>query len=178
MTDAPTPTPTPDELREHLRAFGRAYAYDASYLEELLAASPAGFRAFQAAQPLGAFRRELPLEAHWVARVATMQAEDCGACGQLNVRMALEAGVDRELLRALVHAPDALDEALRDVRLHALAVARAEPVDLERVERLRARYGAAGLAELALVVAGCRVYPTLKRALGRMAACAPVSVDV
>ena len=164
-------------IRAELRAFGEAYHYDTDYLTALLDASPGAYSAFSAAQGMAQFREALPLEAHFVARVAAMQIEDCGACAQLNLRMAVEAGVDRELLRTLLKEPASLPERLRDVHGHARAVCAGAEPDVARDKRLRQAYGDAGFAELAVVVAGCRIYPTLKRSLLRQETCEILGVD-
>ena len=167
---------TPSHEQE-LQAFSEAFDYDVSYLERLLAATREGFEAFRAAQAFGQFRSALPLDVHYVARIATMQQEDCGSCGQLNVRMALAAGVDRDLLKQLIADPRELPQPLLDVYEHACIVARSGDVDIDRLERLEARYGVEGVAELALAIAGSRIYPSMKRALGEMKSCAPLRID-
>ncbi|QDT68127.1 hypothetical protein MalM25_10410 [Planctomycetes bacterium MalM25] len=154
-----------------LKSFSAAYEYDTEYLETLLAEAPGAFWAFEGAQGASSFRQAAPLDAHYVARIATMQVEDCGPCTQLNLRMAIEAGVERSLLDNLLHAPEKLPQPLQDVRDHARAVAGAEELDPARVQRLRAHYGDEAFSELAVVITGSRLYPTLKRALMKNERC-------
>lgn len=163
----------PDTMSERtaIQAFGRQYDYDVSYLERMLDGSPGAYDAFVAGQPMCLFRSELPLDAHFIARIAAMQGEDCGACAQLNVAMAIEAGVDRELLRTLLERPAELPGPLQDVYRHTRAVASNVAVDPERAERIRAEFGDAAFTELAVVIAGSRIYPTAKRALLMDGAC-------
>ncbi len=170
--------PSAQELHDTLDQFGRAYNYDVRYMQVMLDASQAAFEAFAAAQPLSGFRERLPLDAHFVARISIMQAEDCGACAQLNLRMALEAGVKRALLETLISQPAELPASLQDVREHALGVARGLPPDGERMARLRTTYGADGIAELAVCMVGARIYPTLKRSMGEAQTCQPLTLDV
>lgn len=148
-----------------LREFEATYDYDTSYLQKLAEDSPGAYDAFSQAEEMSAYRNALPLDAHYVARVATMLVEDCGPCTQLNLRMAVEAGVERKTLERLLHSPEKLPERLRDVRDHARAIVGEGDVTPERVERLRSQYGDEGVAEIAVVVMGCRIYPTLKRAM-------------
>ena len=164
-----------NDQRDALRAFGARYDYDPGYLIEILEASPGAFAAFAPAQAMSRYREALPVDAHFVARVAAMRTEDCGPCTQLNLRMAAEAGVDRDLLRTLVDDPPGLPEPLADVHAFATAVAAGEPAD---TERMRECYGDAGLAELAVCIAGARIYPALKRAMGRGVACAPLHLEI
>ncbi|MCB1034220.1 MAG: hypothetical protein KDD47_10345 [Acidobacteria bacterium] len=111
------------------------------------------------------FREVLPVEAHYVARVAAMLAEDCGPCTQLNLRMALEAGVEKGLLEALIHRPDELPEPLRALREYAFAVASGDSPTEEQAAVVRQAFGDGAPAELAVLIAGSRIYPTAKRAL-------------
>ncbi len=137
-------TQTHPAIRE-LRTFSDHYDYDASYLEQLATDSPGAFEAFRAAQGLSTFRDALPLDAHYVARIAAMRVDDCGACTQLNIRMAVEAGVDRDLLTTLLHEPDWLTEPLRDIHDHARATLRNDGPDEERAARIRAPLRRSGI---------------------------------
>lgn len=148
-----------------LQEFEATYDYDTAYLRKLAEDSPGAYDAFAQAEGMSAYRKALPLDAHYVARVATMLVEDCGPCTQLNLRMAVEAGVERSTLDLLLHHPEKLPQPLRDVRDHARAIVGEGDVTTERVDRLRAHYGDEGVAELAVVVLGSRIYPTLKRAM-------------
>lgn len=158
-------------LLDEIRAFGETWEYDAGYLADLLEASPAAFEAFRAAQGMSYLADALPLDARSVASVSAMQFEDCGACAQLNVRMALAAGTERELLTTLVEHPERLPAILFDVREHVRDVCEGRAPDPDTAARLRAAYGEAGFAELAVLIAGCRIYPTVKRALLRAGTC-------
>jgi len=164
-------------IEEELTAFGQAYDYDVSYLLQLNDASPGAFAAFRAAQALSSFREELPLDAHFVTRITAMQGEDCGPCAQLNLRMAVEAGVDRELLATLLDSPAQLPSPLQDVRAHTQAVVTGAVQDHERTKRLRQQYGEAAFAEIGACVAGSRIYPTLKRALLGQSHCQKLTLE-
>lgn len=166
-----TALPDVDATRRLLRQFAELYAYDNRYLEHLLDLSPAAHAVFAAAMGMSAHRVHLPRDAHFVAKLATLRADDCGACTQLVLRMAVEAGVPRELLRQVLRAPDELPAELRLVFAHAQQVARGENGDPERVAALRTAFGDAAFAELAVNIVGSRIYPALKRALGEENAC-------
>ncbi len=159
------------EYKDAIHDFAQRYEYDMSYQLDLLEAAPGAFKAFNRAQGTSSYRRALPLDVHYVARIAMMQADDCGGCLRLNLRMAVEAGVERELLDKLLRRPKDLPIALQDVRDHAFDVTSQTPPDPSRIERLRTAYGEDGLAELAVCFAGCRLFPTVKRALGKAAFC-------
>ena len=163
--------------RTQLRDFATHYQYDTGYLEQVLEQSPAGFQAFGSAQGLSLYRSALSIEAHFVARVAVMLADDCGACTQLNLRMAVEQGVERDLLQRLLDGGADLPPLLGDVAMHVRAVVAGQAIDLERVQRLRDGLGDEAFAELALTITGSRIYPSLKRALGQMGTCAQPHLD-
>ncbi len=173
---APTLVPGADALHQQLDAFAAAYDYDVDYLRATLEGSRAVFERFTDAQGLSSVRRALPRDAHFIARVATMRGEDCGPCTLLNLKMALEAGVPRELLETALSRPEALPGALADVWAHAAATVEGATFDGERAQRLRLAYGDAGFVELAAAITGARLYPTMKRALGYGERCAPVSL--
>jgi len=170
-------TQNTESTRQQIQAFGDAYQYDTSYLQEMLQFSPGAFGAYAPAQGLSHFRDQLPLDAHFVARIVTMMVEDCGPCAQLNLRMAVEAGVSRALLQTLLDAPESLPTHLADVRAQTRFIVGAEPEDEARTERLLERYGAAGIAEMATAIAGSQIFPTLKRALGHAKACEMLTLD-
>lgn len=163
--------------RAQLRGFGTSYEYNVDYLEHVLEQSPDGYQIFGAAQGLGNYRSALSVDAHFVARVAVMLAEDCGACTQLNLRMAVEQGGDRLLLQKLLDGGEDLPALLGDVAVHASAVVAGQTIDLERVQRLREGLGREAFVELALTISGSRIYPSLKRSLGQMGTCAQPHLD-
>lgn len=164
-------------LKSELAAFGAAYSYDIGYVLDLVDDALPVYEAFMSAQPLLTFRDTLPLDAYWIARISAALTDDCGACAQLGLRRAVQEGVSRELLRQMLDAPSSLPGALADVHAHARAVCDHEPDDAERAARLRAAYGSAGLAEIALGILAGRMYPTLKRGLSRVESCARPTLD-
>ncbi|MDH5525950.1 MAG: hypothetical protein OEY97_01415 [Nitrospirota bacterium] len=164
-------------IQTQLQEFSKAYKYDTAYLEELLNASPGAFGAFSPGMEICKYRKALPLDAYFVACVATMKGEECGPCGQLNLRMAVEAGVDRELLALVIKKPNLLPSPLRDVHDHAFAVTQGPLQDPERAERIRKHYGDEAFAELAVCITGNRVFPTLKRALMKADHCEILTLD-
>lgn len=177
--DQPTaqdPAPVPDP-RTWLREFGATYQYDVGYLEQLLDLSPAAYDTFAAAMGMAEHRVHLPVDAHFVACISALLADDCGACTQLNLRMAVEAGVDRAVLRQLLADPAGLPPVLRLVYEHAAQVVRGGNADAARVAQLRAALGDQAFAELAVNILGARIYPALRRALGAERECPPPSLD-
>lgn len=175
MTDPSSPDAS--AVRAQLREFSSHYDYDTTYLEELLELSPAAHATFAAAMGMAHHRVHLPIDVHFVARISMMQADDCGACTQLSLRMAVEAGVARSLLQTLLTTPADLPPVLRLVREHAQRIAHGENGDADTATALRDALGGPAFAELCVNIVGCRIYPALKRALGAERACRVPSLD-
>ena len=80
-------------LRRWLGKFERQWNYDASYMRDMIEASPRAAWLFSRAAALGQFRRDLPIDAWCAAGITAVRHEDCGPCTQLGVSMAERAGV-------------------------------------------------------------------------------------
>lgn len=125
------------------------------------------------------YRRVLPVGPCYVARIVATRHEDCGTCVQIAVSQARKAGVPAEVLRAVLDGKlDALPDELRDAYRFAEAVLAANGEEDALRERIRLRYGDEGLIEMALAIATCRVFPTIKRALGYAVSCSAMAVRV
>src|SRR5262245_55670032 len=96
-------------LRRWLDKFEQDWNYDASYMGDMIDASPRAAWLFSRVTALGQFRRDLPIEAWFAAGITAVRHEDCGPCTQLGVTMAERAGVNPAVLRAvLADNPDAM----------------------------------------------------------------------
>lgn len=125
------------------------------------------------------YHRVLPAGPCYVARIVATRHEDCGTCVQIAVNQARKAGVPPEALRAVLDGKlDVLPEELREAYLFAEAVLTANGEEDAWRERIRLRYGDEALIEMALAIATCRVFPTIKRALGYAVSCSEVDVRV
>lgn len=173
----PTSAAVIAEHQAFLTGFGDAYGYDVGYMEQLLHLSPRAYDAFAGIFEISEFRSELPVDAHFVARVSAMLADDCGACTQLGLQMAVEAGVDREVLRILLEEPAGLPPLLYLVHEYATQISRGENANAEAVGELKAAFGDAAFGELVTTVLGTRFYPALRRAMGAEVACPPPTLD-
>jgi len=125
------------------------------------------------------YRRVLPPGPCYVARIVATRHEDCGSCVQIAVNQAKKAGLQPELLRAVLDGDlDALPDEIKEAYHFAEAVLTANGDEDACRECLRLRYGDEGLIEMALAIATCRVFPTVKRALGYAISCSAVAVRV
>jgi hypothetical protein len=164
-------------LQRSIVKFEQEWNYDASYMREIIDASPRAGLAFSFAAALGRFRRGIPFEPWCAAGITAVRQEDCGPCTQLSVAMAERAGVSPAVLRALL--ADAVDAMPPDVALvyrftHA-TLAHDVAADEYR-EAIVKRWGELGLVSVAFAITAGRIYPTTKYALGHGKACMRVVV--
>ncbi len=167
-------TPTPEKIeaaRHYLRAFGEKYDYDTTYLEVFMDASPLAFQAFEAAMPMARVQNAAPVDLIFIVKIATMQAEDCGPCLRLSIKMAREAGVAESVIHSVLQGGRDLSPIQYDVYRYTKAVARNEQIDPELIAHLEETLGRAALAEFAVNIVAARMYPTVKRALGYAKSC-------
>jgi hypothetical protein len=164
--------------RRRLEAFEREWNYDAAYMHEILEAG--GVEALIAVANLDKisnYRRDIPTEPYFVAKLAAIRNADCGPCTQLVATMAERAGVDQTALRAVLERnPDTLSEDSCLAYEFAEATLAHEPTAGVLRERVVARWGTRGLISLAYAIAAAGIYPTLKYALGHGQSCVLVEV--
>src|SRR4051794_21118744 len=89
-------------LRKAIQKFERQWNYDATYMHDIIEASPRAAWLFSRVTALGQFRRDIPIEPWCAAGITAIRHEDCGPCTQLGVTMAERAGVKPAVLRALL----------------------------------------------------------------------------
>ena len=164
-------------LRRTVSAFERQWTYDASYLRDIVDASPrAAWRFFNATR-LGNYRRDVSLDALTAAALTAVRSEDCGPCTQLGTAMAERHGVRPEVLRAIL--TDDVDAMPADVALawrFTKAVLAHDPdADKHRAAILE-RWGPRAVVSLAFAITTARIYPTVKYAMGHGKACIRVVV--
>lgn len=158
--------------RERIQGFGAHYDYDVSYIEELMEVSPGAFQAFEGAMPMAQVRKAAPVEALLIAKLTAAQAEDCGPCLALGVKIAREAGMSNALIRSVLKGGEGLSAEQQDLLRYARGVAVNGEMDEEVFARVEARWGREVMAELAVNIIATRMYPTMKRALGYAKICA------
>jgi len=164
-------------LRKAIDKFEREWKYDASYMRDMIDASPRAAWLFSRAAALGQFRRDVPLDAWYAAGITAVRHEDCGPCTQLGVAMAERAGVRPEVLRAvLTDNPDAMPPEVALVWRFTRATLAHDPAADEYREAIVKRWGRRALVSLAFAITASRIYPTVKYALGHGKACMRVVV--
>lgn len=171
MNDTQNTTDRINTSRASIRAFGQHYDYDVSYLDELMDVSPEAFLAFEGAMGMSQYRKVAPLDLLTVAKLTAARSEDCGPCTLLGVKMAREAGVPEAVIQGALRGGKGLSAEQLEVHRYAQAVATNGTLDPELLTRLEQRLGKEVIAELALAIVAAKIYPTLKRGLGRASSC-------
>jgi hypothetical protein len=164
-------------MRRGIAAFERQWDYDASYVHEIIEASPRAAWMFSRAAAIGKYRKDVPPAAWAAAAITAVRHEDCGPCTQLGVSMAERAGVDGHVLRAVLAGDAAAMPA--DVAL-AWRFTRAtldhDPAADQYRDEIRRRWGQRAVISLAFAIVASRIYPTVKYAMGHGKACTRVVV--
>jgi hypothetical protein len=165
--------------RRSLRAFARRYGYDVSFLEMMLEYSPAAFFRFVPVMKASAHREAVPVDASFAAKIVGAMAEDCGPCTQLVVDMALDAGMSRDQIEAVLRRdPRAMNEATTlGFRFADAVVRRAIEQEDEFRDVIRAHWGQKGVIDLTLALQLGRMFPMVKAGLGYAKECRRVTVD-
>lgn len=164
-------------LKGQIDKMERTWGYDASYMRDVLRASPMSFLKFGLVSQM-VDRKAAPAAALAAAGIAGTLAEDCGPCTQISVDMAAAGGVKPAILRAILAGDEAAmgETAALAWRFAQASLARdmaaADPLRDEIVRR----WGDKGLVAIGLALNTARMYPTLKYALGHGRACSRVTV--
>jgi hypothetical protein len=165
--------------RRTLRAFAKRYGYDVSYLEMMLNCSPSAFFKFAPVMKAAAHREAVPIDASFAAKIVGALAEDCGPCTQLVVDMALEAGMPRDQIEAVLRRdPRAMNDATTlGFRFADSVVRRAIEKEDEFRDAVRTQWGQRGVIDLTLALQMGRMFPMVKAGLGYARECRRVTVD-
>jgi hypothetical protein len=163
--------------RRMLRGFSKRYGYDASYIEMMLQESPAAFFKFAPVMKATAHREIIPVDASFAAKITGAMAEDCGPCTQLCVDMALEAGMAKDQIEAVLRRDiRAMTPSVKLGFQFADAVVNRSADDETCRDAARARWGEKGVIDLAMALQMGRLFPMIKSALGYAKECRRVTV--
>ena len=164
--------------RRTLRAFAKRYGYDVSYLLMILNHSPAAFFKFAPLMKAAAHREVVPIDASFTAKIVGALAEDCGPCTQLVVDMAMEAGMPKDQIEAVLRRDvRAMNEATTlGFRFADAVVRQAAEAGDEFRDAVRAQWGPKGVIDLTLALQMGRMFPMVKAGLGYARECRRVAV--
>jgi hypothetical protein len=165
-------------MRRAIAAFERQWDYDASYLHEIIEASPRAAWMFSRAAAIGKYRKDVPPAAWAAAAITAVRHEDCGPCTQLGVSMAERSGVDAKVLRAvLTEDAAAMPDDVRLAWQFTRATIDHDAVADQYRDEIIKRWGPRAVISLAFAIVASRTYPTVKYAMGHGKACTRVVVD-
>jgi alkylhydroperoxidase/carboxymuconolactone decarboxylase family protein YurZ len=163
--------------RRMLRAFNKRYSYNTGYLETMLEQSPAAFFKFAPVLKAAAHREAVPVETAFAAKITGALAEDCGPCTQLTVDMALEAGMAKDQIAAVLRRDPGRMRPDVALGFHfADAVVQRSADDEVHREAVRARWGNKGVIDLTMALQIGRLFPMIKLALDYAKECRRVTV--
>ena len=164
-------------LQRAIDKFEREWKYDASYMRDIISASPRAAWLYSRVTALGQFRLDIPIEPWYAAGITAVRHEDCGPCTQLGVAMAERSGVSPAVLRAvLTDDPGAMPADVALVWKFTRATLAHDAAADEYREAIAKRWGRRALVSLAFAITAARIYPTVKYALGHGKACMRVVV--
>lgn len=165
-------------LNKMLLSLKQRYNYDVQYQQDILTTDLGAYLKFMGFQTMSSHAGNLPPGALYAARLRTIVKEDCGPCTQLAVNMALEAGLETDLISAILHQDmNNLPEEIRLVMHFTDFVLAHNPEADDLREQILARWGQRGLISIGFAISSYRVYPALKYSLGYGKACSKVMVN-
>lgn len=167
-------------VKRALARFARRYDAEVGHLMVVAEHDPLGVLRLQMAQGLGAHRFGLPAEVYAEALLVALHRADCGACLELGMKMAEDAGVAHDMVRAIVleSVPEDSPSGVGLAISFAQAVLDGDHCLDELAEQVRARWGVRGQAGLSAAIAGAAYFPVFKRGMGYAQACMPVTEHI
>jgi len=164
---------------EMLEGFQAHYNYDTTYMKDMLKEAPGAYETFEAFLPMASYINKTPKDVMYICKLTSMKNEDCSACLQLNVDMAVEAGVSKEIIQeVLFNKGNGLSSKLKDVYDFALAVSKNDNISEALYVRIKQEYTKEILMEIGLAIASTKVFPSIKRVLNDDISCSLVEIKV
>ncbi len=163
-------------LQRNIRGMEKKYGYDATYLHELADDSFSAFLRFATIQTAGGtFHGKAAANAWFAAGIAGALVEDCGPCVQIASDIAMEEGMNGEIIKQLLSgAPTDADAQLGFDYGRALLLA-SDNLDALR-EAIETQWGKPALMALTLRAMTARNFPVMKRAMGHAKTCQRVRI--
>ena len=156
----------------------RKFGEKLDYLREIASASPVAFYKFALFLAFARHHKAAPLDAYYLASIGALLSEDCGPCLQIAVNQALAEGVSPWVISSALAGGASLDADCKLYLDFGRAVSANGPEAEELRLKLAEKLSPAAMVDLAIAVAGARVFPTLKRGLGHAKSCSLVQIRV
>ena len=161
-------------LKSQFGKFGRRYDYDTTYLKEVADLDLGGAMKLGMVAPFTDHRFGLAKEPYFAAKVTAAKWADCGSCLRLAIAMAVEAGVKRSDLVAMLTGEGETPDEMALAARYAQAVIDNAPELADIIADCESRWGRQGLAGLSAATVSGVFYPLIKRGLGYGNVCEPV----
>lgn len=164
---------------EMMESFKTHYNYNTSYMEEIINVSEESYEVFENFLPMASFANKAPVDVINVARITAIINEDCGTCAQLYVDLAVEAGLDKDIVKEIVYNQgENLSDELKTLYNFTLAVSNNETIDTNLYDKVNKLYSREVLTEISLAIAATKVFPTIKRVLNYVESCSLVPIKI
>jgi hypothetical protein len=166
-------------LKKQFAGFGDRYGYDTTYLREMADLDSGGAFRLGLVSKFTSHQFGLPAEPYFAAKVTAAKWADCGSCLRLSIAMAVEAGVKRDDLVAMLVGPDeAVPDDMALAARYAQAAIDNAPELPEIIAECEERWGRRGIAGLAAGMISGVFYPLFKRGVGYGNVCEPVIAEL
>ena len=156
----------------------RKFGEKLDYLREIASASPVAFYKFALFLAFARHRKAAPLDAYYLASIGALLSEDCGPCLQIAINQAIAEGVSPSVISSAVAGGAGLDADRKLYLDFGRAVSANGPEAEELRLKLAEKLSPAAMVDLAIAIAGARVFPALKRGLGHAKSCFLVQIRV
>ena len=156
----------------------RKFGEKLDYLRDIASASPAAFYKLALFLAFARHRKAAPLDAYYLSSIGALLSEDCGPCLQIAVNQALAEGVSPSIISSALAGGASLDADRKLYLDFGRAVSANEPEAEEMRLKLAEKLSPAAMVDLAIAIAGARVFPALKRGLGHAKSCSLVQIKV
>lgn len=161
-------------LKRQLAQFENRYGYDTAYMRELADLDAGGALKLGLANGFTRHRFGLPADIYFAAKLTGTKWADCGSCLRLVVDMAVEAGVARADITALLTGSAEAPAGMALAARHAAAIIANDLELADIAAECERRWGRQGVAGLAAATVSGLFYPLFKRGMGYGNACEPV----
>lgn len=161
-------------LKSQFDKFGRQYDYDTGYMKEVADLDAGGAMKLGMMAPFTSHRFGIGAAPYFAAKVTAARWADCGSCLRLAIAMAVEAGLARADLAAMLTGQKNVPEDMALAARYAQAVIDNAPELTEIIAECECRWGRSGIAGLSAATVSGLVYPLFKRGLGYGNVCEPV----
>jgi hypothetical protein len=162
-----------------IESYKTHYNYDTSFMEEMINVSEKSYEVFENFLPMASFGNNTPTDVLNIVRITAIKNEDCGTCAQLYVDLAVDAGLDKDIIKEIIYNQGKnLTDELKILYDFTLAVSNNETISTDLYDKINKLYSREVLTEISLAIAATKVFPTIKRTLNYLKSCYMIQIKV